>query len=534
MIDPPFQIDEHLILDESQKLLREGQYEAASILLEELLKVYPRSTNGMRSLAQIRMLQKRPQDAVPLLKRALVITKEARVAAESYKKSFGNEDAEYIEHEHRKQSDLREYDNSLTEASRQLKDRASPIAVATQVSFSAPNNLEEIKQELIGTAVDEVDQFLQAESAHRDSCANSDIQNLIGIEEKYTSSTDDHTSHGYTKLDGLPPHLGGSAIDASIELTVDDLLANEDSFIEQVIEQDIPTNLPPVIYPELFDQPGIEGLPATLDEDEWVTLDVADTAIEEDIWEGGLPPDAAIESLPTQLPDRLTRAERALQIAIKIGEEFDWDRDGIKLLAIIFDRYWWSSSQAAMRRAIESGMTPQELILAEEIRQIWYERPEFWSASNRLGEIYHQYPLISWPTALKLIRGFNGYPQSEEVEALLDNCLERWMDSIDLQRRFRGFYLYALYRVGAYDDLVEQDGWMIFDRYPTDEDEFVSDSEQTRRLHYLGVYIDPQAERYATRSWDGRLVLLDGRHGHDLRAEEDSQLDELGDKEDLC
>lgn len=82
--------------------------------------------------------------------------------------------------------------------------------------------------------------------------------------------------------------------------------------------------------------------------------------------------------------------------------------------------------------------------------------------------------------------------------------------------------MYVLYRVGAYDDLVDHEGWIIFDHYPTDETEFADDLEQPRRLRDLGAYIDPQAERYATSSWDGRLVLRNARHGHELYDEENS------------
>lgn len=259
------------------------------------------------------------------------------------------------------------------------------------------------------------------------------------------------------------------------------------------------------------------------DGNEWITPDAINWQREEDSWDGNPPLTVAIELPPTQqesasIPDRLTRAERSIQIAIKIGEEFDWDKAGIQLLASIFERYWWSSTQAAMKRAIESGMTPKELALAEELRQIWYEHPEYWSTLNNFGEIQTRYSSISWPTALKLIRSFNGYPQIEEVEALLNECLDRWINSSSLQHSFRSFYMYALYRIGAYDDLAEQDGWVIFDHYPTDEEdnEFVDNLEHAKKIHRLGVYVDPQAERYSTRSWDGRLVLLNARHGHEL------------------
>ena len=106
----PHQLDENLILTRSQVLLRQGRDVAASSLLEELLEAYPHSAKGLRALAQIRMLQKRPQDAVPLLKRALeIITSPASATVQIYNESFGNEDAEYLEQEHTQQTGLREY-----------------------------------------------------------------------------------------------------------------------------------------------------------------------------------------------------------------------------------------------------------------------------------------------------------------------------------------------------------------------------------------------------------------------------------------
>ncbi len=405
-------------------------------------------------------------------------------------KSFSSEDAEYLNQIHQRKSSHRVYDELEIEIQKHQNDPNSANFIAP-----APNNRAASKQA----------------STHRDSCVNPEIHNTIDTAGIHVFSIDDRTSIMHNGLDEL--------------LSSSDVFTNDEPV------------LPQITLPDFLVEPNAEGFPVTPDEDEWLTPDIADAANEEDIWEGRLPPSVAIESLPTKqelsgLPDRLTRAERALQIALKIGEEFDWDRNGIQLLATIFNRYWWSSSQMAMRRAIESGMTQKELILAEELRQMWYERPEFWSALNKFGEICHLYSLISWPTALKIIRSFNSYPQIEEVEALLNQCLERWINSISLQHSFRGFYMYALYRVGANDDLADHDGWIIFDDYQADENEFVTDLEQTRELHHLGIYIDPQAERYPTNSWDGQLVLLNARHGHESYEEEGSLSNEPEDRKD--
>lgn len=202
----------------------------------------------------------------------------------------------------------------------------------------------------------------------------------------------------------------------------------------------------------------------------------------------------------------MTRVERAKQVAMRVGEEFGWDRKGVNLLATIFNRYGWSAAKEAIWGEINAGMTPQELTLAEEVRQIWKQRTEFGSTLNKFGEIVQRYSLISWPTSLTLIRSFKGYPQAEEVESLLDNCFERWQDSDILQRRFPGFYSFALYRVGAYGDLPEQDGWTVFDQYSTDEGGFDNVVHVAQQLKHYGIHIDPQEKCIEPRYWDERWV----------------------------
>lgn len=391
----------------------------------------------------------------------------------AFTKSFSNEDAEYMDEVHQRKLTHRVYDDSEIDDKKQ--QNVSSL-ITTPVNYIPPNN----------------DSVFKQESAHINSSVNQETQNLIDTEEVNVLSVNGSTSIKHTELDELFSSSDKFTNNESMELMVDDLLTNEDNFVEQVLVANISTPSPHPILTGFFENPDLEDFPAKSNEDEWFTPDTFATANEEDILDENLLPSVAIETPPTRhelfnLPDRLTRAERALQIAIRVGEEFDWDKNGIKILATIFNRYWWSSSQTAMRRAIELGMTPKELILADKLRQMWLEYPEFWSAMNKSGEIFHQYSLISWPTALKIIRSFNSYPQIEEVEALLNEYLERWLCSSSLQHRFRGFYVYALYRVGAYDDLADHEGWIIFDHYPTDETEFADDLEQPRRLRNLGA-----------------------------------------------
>lgn len=514
MTTKPHQLDESLILAESQALLRQGRDVAASNLLEELLEVYPDSAKGLRALAQIRMLQKRPQDAVPLLKRALEIitTSPASATGQIYNASFGNVDAEYLEQEHTRQTGRREYD-MFAEAAIQHKETAFPSLPPAVAGFSALNDLDLNGGESKNSFSEQTDRLPQVEP-NPTYTPNSafDAQNLDAFAEEQASPADGVEIHNHSDSEGsVKPH-DKVIVNATSELTVDDLLADEDNFVEQAISQEIESIHDAEFELELAINADADDTSVAIEDenDEWETLAVVDGLNKESVWEGATD-QAAIDPPPTrrdfsEIPDRLTRAERALQVAMRVGDEFGWDRKGIKLLAIIFDRYWWSASQVAIRREIAAGMTPQELMLAEEVRQIWYQHPEFWSASGAFGEIAQRFTLISWPTALSLIRSFKGYPQPEEVESLLSSCFERWQDSVGLQRRYPGFYIYALYRVGAYGDLPEQDGWLIFDQYSTDESDFDNVAHVARQLKHYGIHFDPQAKCIEPRYWEERWV----------------------------
>lgn len=502
------QLDESLILAEAQALLRQGRDVAASSLLEELLEVYPGSAKVLRALGQIRILQKRPQDAVPLLKRALeIIASPASAISQIHNDSFGNEDAEYLEQEHIRQTSHREYD-LFTEATTLHKEISFFSPPPTVVDSSVLPSLDLNGEESANSFAEQTERLTQAEPNPTDT---TNLANLDTILEEQDSRTDTVEIDNHSDSEGSAEQYGEVTIDDTPELTVDDLLADEDNFVEQAVSQEIELiqNAEFELELELRIDIETDDIPDVIEDesdDEWETPVVVDGLDEESIWEGATD-QIAIELPPTpqdfsEIPDRLTRAERALQVAMNVGNEFSWDRKGIKLLAIIFDRYWWSASQVAIRREIAAGMTPQELMLAEEVRQIWYQHPEFWSASGTFGEIDQRYTLISWPTALSLIRSFKGYPQPEEIESLLSSCFERWQDSMGLQRRFPGFYSFALYSVGSYGDLPEHDGWVVFDSYSTDESDFDNVAYVERQLEHYEIHIDLHRNAFNRVVWE--------------------------------
>lgn len=507
MTTKPHQLDENLILAESQVLLSQGRVVAASTLLEELIDVYPHSIKGLRALAQVRMLQKRPQAAVPLLKRALGIdASPASASVKIHNDSFGNEDAEYLEQEHARQTVRREYD-PFAEAATQHKETASPSLPPAIAGFSALKDIHLNDGEPEDSFAEQTDQILQVEPNPTDTTNSvSDTQNLGTAIEEQASPVEETETHNHSDSERSTELHDEVIIDAPHELTVDDLLFDEDNFVEQTISQEIESIHDAEFELELEIDDEADDISAATEDEEWETLDVVDRLDEESIWEGATD-QTAIDPLPTkqdfsEIPDRVTRAERALQVAMKVGEEFSWDRKGINLLATIFNRYGWSAAKEAIRGEINAGMIPQELMLAEEVRHIWRQHPEFWSASGAFGEIVQRYELISWPTALSLIRSFKGYPQTEEVESLLSSHFERWQDSFKLQRRFPGFYSFVLYCVGSYGDLPEYDGWVVFDTYSTDESDFGNAAHVERQLEHYGIHIDLHRNAFNQVIWE--------------------------------
>ena len=516
MTTKPSQLDENRILAESQALLKQGRDVAASTLLENFLSKYPFSRAGLQVLAQVRRLQKQPQAAASLLQLALDI--HGSQATVIHAGSFDKEDAEYLEQEHERRTDCREYD-LFSEVSIQRNDTNFSGSSSPIDDFRAHKERDSNFKERDGLfdRLENSPQQVEPKPMDAASSLSSSLssQDIYVAGNEPASLVDESKTCGDTDSDSeRTDQRHKDDIDSTHGFTVGDLLDCGENFAEHVIYQEVE----PIHVAELqlkidADQDDIH-LEIDDESDEWETLAVADDLDEESVWESTAHP-AEIDQPPTprdfsEFPDRLTRAERALQVAMNVGTEFGWDRAGIKLLAIIFDRYWWSASQVAIRRELASGMTPHELVLAEDVRQIWYQHPEFWSASGASGEIVQRYSLISWPTALSLIRSFKGYPQAEEVESLLNEYFEKWYDSDRLQRRFPGFYSFALYCVGSYGDLPEYDGWVLFDAYSTDDSDFSNTGYVERQLDQYGIHVDARQNAFNRVVWEE----LDG-HDYD-------------------
>jgi len=153
--------------------------------------------------------------------------------------------------------------------------------------------------------------------------------------------------------------------------------------------------------------------------------------------------------------DRITRNERAFQLAVELGDKYDCSKKGIKLLAKILEEYGWSATKKSLERELQNGMKPEDLEMASAIREIWKEYPEFSTALSYWGNhgdrstpLSHRYLNLSWPAALAFVRCFDSYPDPAEIKDLFLELYHRWIANLSFQPPSSSFYAYLRYHFG--------------------------------------------------------------------------------------
>lgn len=176
----------------------------------------------------------------------------------------------------------------------------------------------------------------------------------------------------------------------------------------------------------------------------------------------------------------LTDEERALQMAAFLGDQCELDNEEVSLIAEIFTVNGWSACKTAILRELAEGTTVEELYLASQVKELWKEHYEFYS-----GQVSN-YRVLTWPTALCIIRSFDGYPDPEEVEQMLVRLHDHWRND-DIQRRISttfNEYIIGKFCHGA--EVSEFYGESIVDRYSSavDLELFPPSSEDIPELTY--------------------------------------------------
>ena len=146
------------------------------------------------------------------------------------------------------------------------------------------------------------------------------------------------------------------------------------------------------------------------------------------------------------LTGKISREDRALQKAAELIGKANWPLSTLPLVQQIFVMSGWGQTRLALEREIEKGLTPDELILATHIKVIWSENDIYWISFDKTGSSRLSYYVLSWPTALLIVRSFESLPQVEEVEVFLESLFASWYENTVLRRAFKAFARYLWFR----------------------------------------------------------------------------------------
>ncbi|MGF6316124.1 hypothetical protein [Pseudomonas frederiksbergensis] len=152
------------------------------------------------------------------------------------------------------------------------------------------------------------------------------------------------------------------------------------------------------------------------------------------------------------LASSVSRKHRALQKASELIANTGWCLSTLPLIQSIFISSGWGATRIALEREIEKGLTPEELVLAKHVKEIWAENDQYWIRFDTVGDKYICQQQLSWPAALLIVRSFEALPQLEEVEVLIESLFETWYGSPYLyekpkiHRKFKTFGLYLWFR----------------------------------------------------------------------------------------
>ena len=176
----------------------------------------------------------------------------------------------------------------------------------------------------------------------------------------------------------------------------------------------------------------------------------------------------------------VSHEDRAFQVAMEIGEKYDWDFEEVKLLANVFNDHGWSFTKRSIINELELGMTFNEFKLAVEIRKIWQSHTEFsicYSPFGSFGDISLKYKSVynnpHWSFCLKIIRGFDSFPDPEEMEQHFISLYTIWRFSSELRDQHFSYYGFIRDIVSVGDAPLDILAWQ-YSRYEEIEADYLN------------------------------------------------------------
>lgn len=192
---------------------------------------------------------------------------------------------------------------------------------------------------------------------------------------------------------------------------------------------------------------------------------------------------------------KLTRWERAQQIAVEVIYSTNWSGKNLAFLTDVFYENGWGATRVTIEKEILSGTTIDELMLARDFKEIWKNCDRYWITLSKLGPTAHvteaTHRQMSWAQTMKIIRCFNWLPSIEELEVFLEDEFEYWYQHTLMRRVFPVFMKYLCYyraKSTPYMDFESRPYQPDLTDDPMDKGDFINcNSENRQRLHEIGL-----------------------------------------------
>lgn len=495
------------VIRNANNLIRQGLLGAASDLLTEGLEAYPDDAHLLRALARVRMLERRPSDAVPLLQRALHMLQRP---------GSGSSPSEIVDSQQRTAADGS--DETVPTAPVQ-STLINALGVDAPLPASDFEYVAAVEYEVVVNRDYEpgLDPVTRYERRHRydetvAAAGQRELDQLAGsAADKNNVPMDlDPCNSAEIPPIQLPPNEIQDSLPVDAHTESDDK-EDEGPTIEDVYIDEVESAENGADTESILDEIKDELGSFEAESKNEIQPDAEKRDYEPSLDDFG---DGPADELPTreemfQAPSRITREERARQVAVDLAIEFGWDRAGVELLSSIFVKHWWGAARAAMRREMQAGATLKDITLADALREIWHGYPEFSYHIDYRGNVSQRYTVLPWPTALALVRAFEGaYPDEAELESFLVDAYEMWWDDAQLKEQFNSLYNFIRYRVSNVHENNGLSPWYVFRQEL---------SELDARGH-LSIYQELESRGVSVPDWEtGKLSDVNLKRSEAIR-----------------
>lgn len=472
------------LLSHVNQLVTQGLRQAAIDLLDEAVTDAPNDSSLLSALGRIYLLDKQPDKAVVYLRRSLAQSNSNPVLDAGYSsESFTDADAEYVE---QKADDPANEDFSILDEA----DTEETVDESAQNSVSKTLHLNRRQAGQDGEKAEpQITIIKNGRKVKEATPLSSHQEETTPLDDSY--EPEEVIAAGNVELEratevfeSTPDATASSAPEPEAYRHLPEKIDQPEaeqmsiSYVGDPNESDEELGLPEIESDnlEVVDVDEDENFDDDLDEID-PEIDLIDNApqdedfLSEDFgWEDldDFEEDASRENEDEDLAETaLTRAQRARQAAVEVLNRVGWDREYLPLLEITFMESGWGAARIAIEDQIERGAVPEEIMLARQIRSIWFNNEHLWTSfrmksSAPFMQAEAVYKNFSWADALRLVRCFPSIPDGTEIEAFIDHIYDEWYSNDRLRRHFKAFLKYLRYRVVATKRTLPGDIGVLF------------------------------------------------------------------------